>query len=216
MKALLLGSIGVIAETSELQRQAYNRAFAEQGLDWYWSVANYCEILKYPGGKKRLASYSNGKLSSDLIDKIHYSKETFFEDSLKNGLVPREGLVECIDFCLARNIKIGLVTTTTQRMVNLLAKGLENHLDFNCFDIITTKADVVEEKPSGEVYRYAARKLGVSHEDAVAVEDTEVNQEAALQEQIFCYLYAGEYATTRHNLNAIKTLAVLTNQSLGT
>ena len=42
MKALLFGSIGVIAETSELQRQAYNMAFAEHGLDWYWNVANYC------------------------------------------------------------------------------------------------------------------------------------------------------------------------------
>ena len=50
MKAILLGSIGVITETSELQRQSYNEAFAHHGLDWYWSIANYCELLKKPGG----------------------------------------------------------------------------------------------------------------------------------------------------------------------
>ena len=50
MNALFLGSIGVIAETSELQRRAYNAAFEAQGLDWYWNVANYCEMLKNPGG----------------------------------------------------------------------------------------------------------------------------------------------------------------------
>ena len=33
MRALIFGSIGVLVETSELQRQAYNRAFAEHGLD---------------------------------------------------------------------------------------------------------------------------------------------------------------------------------------
>ena len=46
MKLLLLGSIGVVAETSELQRKAYNMAFAQHGLDWYWNVANYCELLR--------------------------------------------------------------------------------------------------------------------------------------------------------------------------
>ena len=45
MKVLLLGSIGVLAETSELPRQAYNKAFHKHGLDWYWSVANYCYLL---------------------------------------------------------------------------------------------------------------------------------------------------------------------------
>ena len=34
MKALLLGSIGVLAETSELQRRAYNTAFVAHGVDW--------------------------------------------------------------------------------------------------------------------------------------------------------------------------------------
>ena len=33
MKALLLGSIGVLAETSELQRRAYNTAFVAHGVD---------------------------------------------------------------------------------------------------------------------------------------------------------------------------------------
>ena len=57
MKAILLGSIGVIVETSELQRQSYNEAFKYHGLDWYWNVANYCELLKKPGGLKRLKIY---------------------------------------------------------------------------------------------------------------------------------------------------------------
>ena len=45
MKALLLGSIGVLAETSELQRRAYNTAFVAHGVDWHWNIATYCRHL---------------------------------------------------------------------------------------------------------------------------------------------------------------------------
>jgi hypothetical protein len=36
-KAIIFGSIGRIVETSEMQRQAFNRAFAEAELDWEWT-----------------------------------------------------------------------------------------------------------------------------------------------------------------------------------
>ena len=49
VKIVLLGSIGVVAETSELQRQAYNMAFARQG----WMVLDGWKLLRnaaQPGG----------------------------------------------------------------------------------------------------------------------------------------------------------------------
>ena len=45
-----MGSIGVIAETSEL--------FADFGLDWYWNIANYCDMLKNPGGISRIQQFA--------------------------------------------------------------------------------------------------------------------------------------------------------------
>ena len=53
MKALLFGSIGTIVETSEIQRQSFNKAFKDAGLNWYWNIATYCDLLKDPGGKKK-------------------------------------------------------------------------------------------------------------------------------------------------------------------
>ena len=46
----------------------------------------------------------------------------------------------------------------------------------------------------------------------IAVEDTEVNQQAALEQRILCYLFAGEYATTRINFNLINTLTAITSK----
>ena len=55
MKALFFGSIGVLAETSELQRQAYNTAFKINDLKWHWNVGTYCGLLQESGGQNRLA-----------------------------------------------------------------------------------------------------------------------------------------------------------------
>ncbi len=212
MQALLIGSIGVIVETSELQRQAYNMAFAEHGLDWYWSVGNYCELLKAPGGMKRLGAFSNGKLSDELLIKIHETKQNCFETLLDNGIKPRPGVAECLDFCFGENIKVGFVTTTTKRNIQILGSSLSNYIDFQQFDLITTKQDVVNEKPSSDIYLFALHTLNVKACDTIAIEDTEVNQEAALEAEILCYLYAGEYTATKHNINLIKSLDIVTRE----
>jgi beta-phosphoglucomutase-like phosphatase (HAD superfamily) len=74
MKALLFGSIGTIIETSEIQRQSFNKAFKDAGLNWYWNIATYCDLLKEPGGKKRIKKFSNNSLDEATIDIIHSKK----------------------------------------------------------------------------------------------------------------------------------------------
>ena len=79
MKALFFGSIGTIVETSEIQRQSFNLAFKETGLNWYWNIATYCDLLMAPGGKKRIRGYSNGSLNENTVDLIHSKNEEYFE-----------------------------------------------------------------------------------------------------------------------------------------
>ena len=53
MKAIIFGSIGTLVETSDIQRQSFNQAFKEIGLDWYWDKNNYKNLLKKSGGRNR-------------------------------------------------------------------------------------------------------------------------------------------------------------------
>ena len=46
IQALFFGGIGTLLETSELQREAFNAAFREAGLDWHWSIDEYREMLE--------------------------------------------------------------------------------------------------------------------------------------------------------------------------
>ena len=56
-----------------------------------------------------------------------------------------------------------------------MAQALNQHVDFEQFDLITTKSDVGKEKPNGEVYKFALSKIEVSAEKTIAIEDTEIN-----------------------------------------
>ena len=58
MNTIFFGSIGSIVETSEIQRKAFNKAFQKFGLDWYWNVGNYINMIQKPGGIKRIKQYS--------------------------------------------------------------------------------------------------------------------------------------------------------------
>ncbi len=58
MSAVLFGSIGTLAETSEIQRGAFNQAFRANGLDWHWERDEYVALLERSGGRDR--SYSAG------------------------------------------------------------------------------------------------------------------------------------------------------------
>ena len=57
IRALIFDVDGTLAETEEVHRAAFNRAFAEAGLGWHWDQTLYARLLKVPGGLPRLLSY---------------------------------------------------------------------------------------------------------------------------------------------------------------
>ena len=194
MKALLLGSIGVLAETSELQRRAYNTAFVAHGVDWHWNIATYCQHLATPGGQNRLRQLGGDALSTMEIRRIHETKQDAFAASLAGGIAPRPGIVETLTAARSAGLRIGFVTTTTPRTIVMIRDALSSHIDMSDFAVITSKEDVVREKPDGACYELALTRLGITSRDALAIEDTVTSQSAAVAAGIRCHLYTGSYA----------------------
>ena len=44
---------GTLAETEGIHRRAFNAAFLEHGLEWYWDRGTYTKLLHVAGGKER-------------------------------------------------------------------------------------------------------------------------------------------------------------------
>ena len=54
LKALIFDVDGTLADTETAHRDAFNAAFIDVGLDWYWSESLYAGLLDVAGGKERL------------------------------------------------------------------------------------------------------------------------------------------------------------------
>ena len=194
MEAILFGSIGTLVETSELQRQSFNLAFKEVGLDWYWNTATYCKLITEPGGMKRIKNYGDNNLSEQEINNIHALKEKYFAELIPEKLYLRPTVKEVLNYSKDAGLKLGFITTTSQNNIDLIKAGIRNQLDFAIFDLVTTATDVIKPKPNPEVYTFALSALKISAKNAIVVEDTPVNQMCALNAGLKCVLFPGEYA----------------------
>jgi beta-phosphoglucomutase-like phosphatase (HAD superfamily) len=193
MKSIFFGSIGSLVECSEIQRKAFNLAFKEYGLDWYWNIANYIKMLKEPGGLNRIVEYSNFKLSQKDAKKIHLLKIKHFKSLSKNSLKPREGVEDIIQYALNKDIKIGFVTTTTKETLDLITDNISKYIDFTKFDLITHDELVNKRKPDSEIYNYALRELKVRNLNSIAIENTFESCKSAKNANIHTLYYPGEY-----------------------
>ena len=62
LTTLLFDVDGTLAETEEVHREAFNKAFEQAGLDWHWSPSLYAELLAVTGGKERIRYFLDTRL----------------------------------------------------------------------------------------------------------------------------------------------------------
>lgn len=186
VKAVIFGAIGVIAETSDLQRQAFNLAFAEAGLDWYWDTETYRRLLSINGGRTRLRAFrdedaNRSGVTDTMIATLHERKTHHYASLTANGaLTPRKGVAELIKSCQVAGLRVALCTSTSVENVDAIKAALGDTLDFSAFDSITTIDQIGAVKPAPDAYLYCLSQLGLSAHDVVAIEDTPVSIKSAI------------------------------------
>jgi HAD superfamily hydrolase (TIGR01509 family) len=185
LKAVIFGAIGTIAETSDLQRQAFNTAFAAAGLDWNWNTETYHDLLKINGGQNRLKAYRDADsdrsgISDQAIAALHTAKTEHYVTILENTpLRPRTGVVELIAACKQEQIKVAFCTSTSISNVEGIGAALSGLLPFDQFATIVTSDKIDRPKPAPDAYLYCLQQLGLTADQAIAIEDTPVSVTAA-------------------------------------
>lgn len=197
-KAILFGAIGTLVETSDIQRRSFNAAFRDAGLEWEWGREAYADMLRAPGGRDRIASYAKSRGEDVDADRIHAAKVAHFRARVEaDGLVLREGVAEVMAQAREEGVKLGFVTTTGTRTVDLVLDGLAGAVQRSDFAFIGDRDMVSKSKPSAEIYRIALSDMGLAAGDAIAVEDTPESAMAAVTAGIECVGFPGEAARGR-------------------
>lgn len=197
LHAIIFGAIGTLVETSELQRQAFNVAFARADLDWVWDKPNYKEMLKMTGGRNRIRAYAEATetpLSEDAIAALHMAKSAIYQQMIRDdGLQLRPGVAELVTQATDAGIQLAFATTTTPENVASIDAALGEASPFAQFAVITNKGTVANGKPAPDVYEYVLGELGVKGGAALAIEDTAKSVEAAASAGVVCVATPGDY-----------------------
>ncbi|MEM8544704.1 MAG: HAD-IA family hydrolase [Cyanobacteria bacterium P01_H01_bin.119] len=202
MTAILFGSIGAIAETSERQRQAFNQAFAHHGLDWHWPQSEYRALLKHSGGQRRIEAYAEARGHSVDAPAIHRSKSDLYQASLQaTPLQPRLGVTDTIQAAKEKRIKLALVTTTSPENVAALLQALHPSVKATDFDLIIDRACVPQPKPASDAYCLTLETLNEQPGSCVAIEDNLDGLRAAQSAGISCVAFPGNN-TANHDFSA--------------
>ncbi|SDS79566.1 haloacid dehalogenase superfamily, subfamily IA, variant 3 with third motif having DD or ED [Nocardioides scoriae] len=190
MSAILFGSISTVADTSELQRQSFNEAFAAHGLDWTWEREDYVRMLEQSGGADRVTAYAQERGVEVDAAAVHRTKSEIFQKRLiTDGVEPRDGVVDTIAAAQRGGVKLGLVTTTSPDNVEALVTALRPHVDISGFDVVVDVTQVEQPKPDRDAYDFALDRLGETSDSVVAVEDNLGGVQAAASAGLVCVAF---------------------------
>lgn len=172
--AILFGSISTLAETSQMQLEAFNRSFAEAELGWEWDEPSYREMLKRSGGRDRIAAYAAAR--GDTVDAaaLHARKTEIFDRLMASErLKLRPGVAEVIAMAKADDIRLAFVTTTMPENVAAILDATDG-IAREDFAYVGDRTMVETGKPDPECYIKALSALRVDAIECVAIEDTAV------------------------------------------
>lgn len=197
MPAVLFGSISTIADTSELQRRAFNDAFERHELGWTWDRDTYRSMLDRNGGVQRIAAYAEARGEEVDAVAVHATKSVRFRQLLAaGGIVARPGVIETLVAARERGVTVAVASTTSAANVGGLLAALGGALPDDGFDVVLDVEQVDAVKPSPDAYRLALARLGEDAGACIAIEDNPGGLAAATAAGVRCLAFPN--ANTGH------------------
>ncbi len=204
LRALLFDVDGTLADTEgQGHRVAFNRAFADAGLDWYWDEPLYRELLAVTGGKERMRHYIDryrpdftapeGGLTAFLAE-LHQAKNRHYAELLAQGAVPlRPGVERLLRQAREAGVTLAIATTTSPENVTALLENTLGAESLGWFAEIGAGDVVPAKKPAPDIYFYVLERLGLEADQTLALEDSANGVRAAVAAGVPTLVTANDY-----------------------
>ncbi|MBW4471598.1 MAG: HAD family hydrolase [Stenomitos rutilans HA7619-LM2] len=224
LQALIFDVDGTLADTErDGHRVAFNRAFADAGLDWEWSVERYGELLAVTGGKERIHQYLTTDYPEfeppgdrrEWIAGLHKAKTAHYTRLIEENVVPlRPGVKRLLQEARDAGLRLAIATTTTPANVTALLQTALGADSLDWFEVIAAGDIVPAKKPAPDIYHYALQALQLEPEACLVFEDSEAGLQSAKQANLQTVITVNGYTQAQDFAGAALVLDHLGEPSL--
>lgn len=198
-RVLIFDVDGTLAETEAIHRCAFNAAFREFGIAWYWDHGTYKKLLRVTGGKERIRAFNQTHSTSITLPRLeiaelHQIKTQHYSRLIcKHACRLRPGVEVLIRNAVARGQTLAIATTTTLSNVEeLLSVALDRDWR-SLFAAMVTGDEVTCKKPAPDVYLEVLARLQHPADACLAIEDSANGLKAASAAGVPVLISRSEY-----------------------
>ncbi len=179
IKAIIFDMDGVLIEAKEWHYEALNRALGLFGYE----ISRAAHLTTYDGlptkKKLELLSLEEG-LPMQLHGVINELKQQYTMEMVHTTCRPRFNHEFALSRLKAEGYKLAVASNSISDTISVMLQ--KAHL-YNYFDVILSNQDVTHSKPHPEIYQEAIRRLNLTPEQCLVVEDNEHGIQAAKSAQ---------------------------------
>ncbi|NDG14578.1 MAG: HAD family hydrolase [Betaproteobacteria bacterium] len=225
LKALVFDVDGTLADTEMAHMDAFNHAFAAEGLDWHWDVETYTRLLEISGGKERMMHYwkqvhpdikdIDGGGLKDTIDRLHTMKSAAYENAVQSYAVQlRPGVLSLIQSAHQAGLRLAIATTTSPVNIAVLLRNAIGPDWKSLFTVIEDASTAPNKKPHPQVYNQTLSRLGLAGKDCLAFEDSSNGLRAAISAGLPVLVTPNSFTAHHDFTGALKVLPDLSQVSV--
>jgi len=202
IKGIIFDMDGVLAQTSEIHRQAFELVLKENGINDFFDYSQYAGMKTRSALMKFFSDIGLKKTDAEV-------KKISQEKSNKSQVLMREidyisnGAFQLLNE-LKNEFKISIASSGSPSSVQLFVQKYKLE---KIFDVIISSGDVEHAKPHPEIFLKAVDKLGLKNTDCIVIEDSTSGIKAAQAAQI--QVIAIEGTTPKNQLQELFPLAII-------
>ncbi len=180
LQAIIWDLDGVIIDSSEQHRLAWQRLAAETGVSFtnedFWKTFGRSNAAIIP-------LFWGSHLSREQIDALADRKEVYFRDLLRGNLHALPGALELMQAARAAGLKQSLASSAPMANIEAISEGLGLH---RWLDAFVSGDRLPHGKPAPDIFLLAAERLGIAPAHCLVIEDAPAGVAAAKAANMRC------------------------------